>query len=153
MKDEILGWVFKDYKRGLDENLMLEKRVFKATGDVKDIVRERLKGIRPGHPDENSNWLAVHISNMEKPERLEFLSKAHTILKDTTFKVVMEYLMTEAMRKATLEAGDIVDVNFQRATVNGLMLLEEELSNLSSTYLEEKKLQELITIEESYEVV
>jgi len=66
---------------------------------------------------------------------------------------VMEYLMTEAMRKATLEAGDIVDVNFQRATVNGLMLLEEELSNLSSTYLEEKKLQELITIEESYEVV
>jgi len=153
MKDKILGWVFKDYKRGLDENLMLEKRVFKATGDVKDIVRERLKGIRPGHPDENSNWLAVHISNMEKPERLEFLSKAHTILKDTTFKVVMEYLMTEAMRKATLEAGDIVDVNFQRATVNGLMLLEEELSNLSSTYLEEKKLQELITIEESYEVV
>jgi len=153
MKYKILGWVFKDYKRGLDENLMLEKRVFKATGDVKDIVRERLKGIRPGHPDENSNWLAVHISNMEKPERLEFLSKAHTILKDTTFKVVMEYLMTEAMRKATLEAGDIVDVNFQRATVNGLMLLEEELSNLSSTYLEEKKLQELITIEESYEVV
>jgi len=153
MRNEILGWVFKDYKRGLDENLMLEKRVFKATGDVKDIVRERLKGIRPGHPDENSNWLAVHISNMEKPERLEFLSKAHTILKDTTFKVVMEYLMTEAMRKATLEAGDIVDVNFQRATVNGLMLLEEELSNLSSTYLEEKKLQELITIEESYEVV
>ena len=153
MKEEILGWVFKDYKRGLDESLMLEKRVFKATGDIKDIVRERLKGIRPGHPDENSNWLAVHISNMEKPERLEFLSKAHTILKDTTFKVVMEYLMTEAMRKATLEAGNIVDVNFQRATINGLMLLEEELSNLSSTYLEEKKLQELITIEESYEVV
>jgi len=152
MKEKILGWVFKDYKRGLDENLMLEKRMFKASVDAKDVVRERLKGIRPGSPQENSTWLLSYVAGLPKPERLEFLSNAHTIITgNKAFKVVVDYLITEAMRKATLEADSYESVNFQRATINGLELLEEELSYLSRVYEEVKKLHDLITVEESFE--
>ena len=153
MKDKLLAWLFADYKRRLDENLMLEKRTFKASVDIKDILRERLKGIRPGHPEENRAWLANYVASLDTPERLDFLSKLHAMSKNEAFKVVNDYLMTEAMRKATLEATDIIDVNFQRATINGLQLLEEEVEYYANMYLEEKKAKDLMTFEESHAVI
>lgn len=153
MKDTILGWLFADYKRRLDEDLMLEKRLLKASGDIKDIVRERLKGIRPGHPEENSSAFAGYIASLETPERLDFLSKLHAVSKNKPFEKLCEHLMSEAMRKATLEATDIVDVNFQRATINGLQLLEEELAHYAGIYLEEKKAKDVMTPEDSHSVI
>lgn len=151
--DKILGWVFKGYKRRLDENLQQEIRMFKASVDIRDIVRERLKGIKPGRPDEDKA-LYGKIASMGIPERLEFLSKAHTIVSDnTTFKTVCDYLLFEAMRKAAQDSVDIIEVNFQRATMNGIMLLEDELTYLSGLYVEEKKLAEAMTLEERLEVI
>lgn len=150
--EKILGWLFRGYVRRLDEDYRQKERVLKASLDIKDIVRERLKGVRPGHPDD-VNWLNNKIASMELPERLDFLSKAHAVSHNDTFKVVTEYLMVEAQRKATLDAVDIIDVNFQRATINGLQLLEDELERLASMYLEEKKAHELMTIQESHEVI
>ncbi len=150
--DKILGWVFKDYKRRLDDNLQQEIRLFKASVDIKDVVRERLKGVRPGHPDD-SQWLQDKVNAMDLPERLDFLSKANAVVENNTFKEVVTFLMTEAQRKATLLATDMDDVNFQRANINALMLLEEQLINLSSQYFEAKKEQDLMTLEERLELI
>lgn len=150
--DKILGWVFKNYKRRLDDNLQQEIRLFKASVDIKDVVRERLKGVRPGHPDDNL-WLQDKINAMDLPERLDFLSKANAVVENRTFKEVVTFLMTEAQRKATLLATDMDDVNFQRANINAFMLLEEQLNNLASQYFEAKKEQDLMTLEEKLEII
>ena len=148
MKEQLLGWVFSGYKRRLEQDYEDKNRLFKASVDVKDIVRERLKGVNPKRPDENMASLMTLVASFETPERLDFLSKAYTVSENATLTTVIDYLMTECMRKTTLEATDIIDMNFQRATINGLMLLEEELSNLAGMYLEEKKLQEIMTPDE-----
>lgn len=153
MKNKLLAILFKEYKQKLDEKYQLDISLFKATVDEKYIVRERLKGVRPGHPDSNSNYLIDKVNSMETPVRLDFLSKAHTLQGSTVLKEIIEFLMTECMRKATLEASDIVEVNFQRATVNGLSLLEEEILRFSSLYKEEMKRKELMGEGEEFEVI
>ena len=153
MQDKILSFLFRGYKRRLDENSMLEKRTYEASVDLKDILRERLKGIRPGHPNDNPTWLNTYIVSLDTPERLDFLSKLYAVSKNEAFTKVVEYLITESQRKATLEADNMGEVNYQRANINALMLLEEELDYYAKLYVEEKKAKELLTVEETFEVI
>ncbi len=153
LKDTILGWVFSGYKRRLDDDYNNKVQLFEASVDIKDMLRERLKGIRPGHPDDNPSWLNNYILSLEKPERLDFLSKLYAVSKNEAFTKVIEYFMSESMRKATLEAEDMTKVNFQRANINALQLLEEELDYYAKLYVEEKKAKELLTVEETFEVI
>lgn len=153
MQNLILGWVFRGYKRRLDEDYTNKVQLLEASVDLKDILRERLKGIRPGHPSDNPTWLNTYISSLDTPERLDFLSKLYAVSKNEAFTKVIEYLMSESQRKATLEADNMGEVNYQRANINALMLLEEELSYYAQLYVEEKKARELLSIEETFEVI
>lgn len=155
----ISSWIFgktikkleKEYEQRLEEDVGKKVALFKASLDIKDVVRERLKVINPGRPEDNR--LQDLIESFDTPERLEFLSKAHSIAENKTFKEVVTYLMSESMKKAALDASDIIEVNYQRAVVNGLSLLEEEIERLAKMYLDEKKMQEKMTLEESHEVI
>jgi len=147
--EKVLTFLFKDYKNRLDENYRLEKRAFEAGVDIKDIVRERLKGVRVVHPDKRS-WLMDTIAQMERPERLDFLSKAHSAGENKALTTVIDFLLTESQSKSALDARDMVEVNFNRATANGLMLLEEQIAVLSQMYTEEKKREELMPPEERF---
>ena len=151
--EKILGWVFKDYKLRLEKDYEHKVQLFKASVDMQDVLRERLKGVRPMHPDDNATWLRDKVASMESTERLDFLSKAHAVHTNKVFKEVILFLLTESMRKTTLEAADIIEVNFNRATINGLQLLEEEIETFSTMYIEEKKLQEIMTTQESHEPI
>ena len=153
MQDKILGFMFRGYKRRLDEDYNNKVQLFEASVDIKDVLRERLKGVRPGHPNDNPTWLNTYVLSLETPERLDFLSKLYAVSKNEAFTKVIEYLMTESQRKATLEAENMGEVNFQRANINALQLLEEELDYYAKLYVEEKKAKELLTVEEGFEVI
>ena len=153
MLNTILGWVFRGYKRRLDDDYKNKVQLFEASVDIKDMLRERLKGIRPGHPSDNLTWLNTYIVSLDTPERLDFLSKLYAVSHNEAFTKVVEYLITESQRKATLEADNMGEVNYQRANINALMLLEEELDYYAKLYVEEKKAKELLTVEETFEVI
>mgnify|MGYP006921376270 CR=1 FL=1 len=153
MQDKILTFLFKGYKRRLDSDYDNKVKLYEASVDLKDVLRERLKGIRPGHPDENPSWLNNYILSLDTPERLDFLSKLYAVSNNEAFKKVTEYFMSEAMRKSTLETDNMGEVNYQRANINALMLLEEELDYYAKLYVEEKKAKELMTKEEEFEVI
>jgi len=149
MKNKLLKWLFRGYAKGLDEQASLKEEAFNATFDVKDLIRERLKGIRPNHP-ESGTILENHLKGLDSGERLVFLSKANEALKNETLQVVMKSIIIESEHKAMLEAGEMVSVNFNRATINGAMLIEEELEGLKSMYKEETKDKEKMTEEEKF---
>lgn len=151
MKDKLLAWLFKGYAKNLRRQSKLELDAYKASVDVKDIVRARLKGLRPGNPDEDR--LQNKLARMETPERLEFLSKAHDMVQNWAFREVCRYIIEEAEHKAVLYATTMEEVNFQRATVNGVQLIEEELKGLSTMYIEEKKLNRGMTEAERHGVI
>lgn len=140
MKNKILKWLFSDYAKELQEKnkkaLELQIEAYKATLDVKDLIRSRLKSVRPTHPDEDT-ILRNHLASLDTEERLAFLGKAKEVTNNEAFKKVVLSLLVELQMKAGLESQDMVDVNFNRAGVNGVMLIEEELQGLTSMYIKE----------------
>lgn len=151
MKEKILGWLFKGYvaklKTNSEASLELQMEAFKATLDIKDVVRERMKSVRPTHPDSNT-ILSDHMAGLDDVGRMSFLSKAKDVTTNETFKIVTLSLLVELEQKAGLVADDMVEVNFNRASLNGVQLIEEELISLTSTYYKEQEEQKKMTEEE-----
>ena len=126
MKEKILGWLFKGYaqklKRESDRAFNLKWEAYKATFDVKDLIRARMKSVRPTHPDANT-ILSDHIAGLDDESRLAFVAKAKDVTNNETFKVVVLSTLVELEKKASLEANDMVEVNFNRASINGVQLV------------------------------
>ena len=151
MKERILGWLFKEHiaqlKKDSDKSLDLQIKAFKATFDIKDLIRARMKSVRPTHPDSNS-ILSDHMAGLDDDSRLAFLAKAKNVMDNETFKIVILSLLVEFQQKASLFASDMAEVNFNRASINGIQTLEEELEGLTATYYKEQEDRKVMTTEE-----
>ena len=157
MKNKILEYLFRGYtnniKEKANESADLKFEAYKRTLDVKDLIRDRYKGIRINRYDDNT-LLEDHLASLDDNTRLAFLGKAYDIVKNNeTFKVLVNSLLVEQEHAATFEATDMAEVNFARATANGIMLLEGELSRLSSIYISEKDKNNPMTEEEKHAII
>lgn len=154
--NKIIGWLLKGHVRRIAEqykrNAYNEVEAYKASLDVKDIVRERLKGVRPNHPDDTTR-LQNLIASMDDVERLAFLSKAQDIVKSKAFQEVSLSLIIESEHKAMLHATSMEEVNFNRATINGIALLQEEFESLSTMYSEEKDSIQKLSEEDRHAII
>ncbi len=156
MINKILEFIFKKYTQDIKKKAYeasdLRFEVYKSTLDIKDLIRNRYKGITLNRPDELS-LVENHLSSLDENSRLAFLSKAYDVIKNNgTFKLVVDSLLVDSQHKASLYSSDMSEVNFNRATANGIMLLEEELGRLSSMYLSEK-INQPITEEEKHNII
>lgn len=153
MKQKIIDWLFKEYKQKLkndsEQSLNLQMEAFKATLDIKDLIRIRFKSVRPGHPDANT-ILNDHLSGLDDVSRTSFLSKAKDVTSNEAFKTVVLSLLVDLQRKAGLDSPDMTEVNFNRASVNGVQLIEDELENLTSLYHKENEEKQKITEDERF---
>jgi len=151
--NKILGWLFKGYvstlKKESRESNKLQMEAFKATLDIKDLIRVRMKSVRPTHPSSNT-ILSDHIAGLDNESRMSFLAKAKDVTNNETFKTVVLSLLVEFQQKASLYSVDMEDVSFNRASINGLQTLEEELQGLTGTYYKEQEERTKITDEERF---
>jgi hypothetical protein len=158
MKNKILEYLFRSYARKVkaeaQEVAELKFEAYKSTLDIKDLIRERFKGVRLNRYDDNT-ILENHLGSLEDENtRLAFLSKAYDIIKNNdAFKIVVESLLVQSEHQAALFSEDMPSVNFNRATCNGAMLVEEELGRLSSMYLSEKDSNKPLTQEEKHGII
>jgi len=104
--------------------------------DIRDVVRERLKGLRPKRV--NDLDLYDEIVSMSKSERLGFLSKVYEIQNNEQFKRICDEIIKEQMLKIAKESGTMEEVNFARATINGIEIIEESIKVFSDFYLKER---------------
>lgn len=148
---KILGWLFKGYARRLkestDSTLELQMEAFKASIDPVKLIRERLKGVRPNHPDDGS-ILQNHLASLSDYDRLSFLLKAHEVINNESFKMLITSLIVEEEHDSMMYSENMVAVNFNRATINGFMLVEENLQNLDVMWKEESEKNKVMSEEE-----
>lgn len=154
MFNKILEYLFRNYareiKRKAQEDADLMFKIYKESLDIKDLIRGRFDGIRTGELSSIDNYLAT----LDDAGRLAFLSKAYDVINNNeSFKMVVDFLLVESEKKAGLYSSDMVSVNFNRATCNGLTLLEDELLRLSSMYLAEKENNKPMTDEEKFKII
>ena len=157
MINKILEYLFRSYTRKIrseaEEAFKLKLDAYKATLNVKDLIRDRYKGIRINRYNDNT-LLENHLGTLDDNSRLAFLSKASDIVKNNeTFKIVADSLLVEQEHASMFEANDMTEVNFCRATANGIVLLEDELARLASMYISEKDKNTPMTEEEKQSII
>ena len=158
MKNKILGYLFprytQDIKDRANEASDLKFEAYKATINIGDVIAERYRGIRKNRPG-GLTLLEEKLATLDDDNsRLAFLGKAYDIIKNNeTFKVVVDSLLVESVEEAGVNATDMTNVNFSRATGKGILQVEEELARLSSMYLSEKDKNTPMTEEEKQAII
>lgn len=97
---------------------------------VIDLVREQMKGFNPHlHLDDSD------LTNLMDSEELDgFLAKAKDLSDNIVYKKVCEHIKRNQAQYAVLEAGNLEQMNFARATINGVSLVEDEINSLLILY-------------------
>ena len=139
MKDKILKWLFSGYAKRLKNYYKQELEAYKESLDIKDLIRSRLNGITIPKLKNNESAVSKHIAGLDEGERIVFLSKARDVINNETFQAVATALIVDSWRESVLSSRDMIDVNFNRATINGITILEDELGYLASIFEEEEK--------------
>ncbi len=106
--------------------------------DTTDMVREQLKGITINFLGGEENM----ENEMEENEKKELYWNAENLFSNKAFNQITEHLVSVQGNYCVKEARTIDEVAFGRATINGLVLMREEVERLSNLYRESVKRDE-----------
>lgn len=106
--------------------------------DLIAITREQLKGVDVEFEQEE-------INNLSR----EVFVEADIILKSEAFKFVVKSVKAKQRQMIAEQAGDMTQVFFGRATINGVCLMQDKMESLASRLEEE----EVMTEEERHEIL
>lgn len=115
------------------EGAQADFEAYKASLTVVDLVREQLKGINPKIL-EGDNDLLVDLGAEDSLD--SFLAGCHDLHKSRELSRIIEYLERDQVLYSAKTAVGLDEINFARATINGLCLLREEVARLDTVYEE-----------------
>ena len=85
------------------------------------------------------------IENLSMDDYKQFLTDAGTLFRNPTFKAVKDYLISCQIEFAAKEAQDMRQVDFARASINGISIMWEEFERLNGLY------EEMVKKNDSYD--
>jgi hypothetical protein len=102
--------------------------------NITDLVRELLKGVNLDAED-----LDKIVNETDEKERNEFLAKVNSVYTNGVVFKIIDNLVKKQIEFSILEAENMEQVSFGRATIYGLTLLKEELERFNALYNEQVK--------------
>ena len=96
-----------------------------SDGAILESSRVQLRGL---HVDVDI------LDRMNTDEKTAFLGSIHRIVSEPAFKVVLDLIKSRQVEFSMLQAEIWEHVQFGRATVNGVSLVEEEFAALDSQF-------------------
>ena len=106
-------------------------RKYKDSLSITDLVREQLKGFSPKMLDTDDDILVIKDS---EGDRESFLSDVKQLSKNEALFSIIEYLTRDQVLYTTKEAINTEQVNFGRASINGMSLVKEEIERIATEY-------------------
>lgn len=142
-KHKIARWLFADEVADItmerDSLAVIQRRYERLCKEVEeekqnlnlvDIVREQMKGFNPQLLLDDSD-----LTDLMDGEELDgFLAKAKDLTDNIVLKKICEHIKRNQMQYSALESNSLEQLNFGRATINGVSLLEDELDSLVLLY-------------------
>jgi hypothetical protein len=92
--------------------------------NIADYIRKKYKGIII------TDTIDDLLAEIPKDEREGFTAQAKELQKNETLQRIISYLVRKQLTFTAMEAVTTEEMNFARATVNGLSLLNEEIDEL-----------------------
>lgn len=108
-----------------------EFRKWAESRTIVDAVRMMLKGFDPKVLDDEDDLPEV-LQDVESDE--SFLQQCKSLKDNDALWIIVKYLIRNQVLYSAKEAKTLDDINFGRATINGLSLLREEVDRLASVY-------------------
>lgn len=141
IKHKIARWLFADevekikleresfqiVSKSMEENKETYRKWAKSR-TVTDMVRERLAGF---DFKENEKDL---ISSIPKDRTMEFLDEAVTMKEGAVLPFLIDYMIRQQAEYTLTDADSMERINFGRATLNGIALIEEGVDSLFAEY-------------------
>jgi len=123
----------------------LRKSYIKATKTAQDIeparaFRSQMKGFEPTDIDSTDDIEVLY--DTEELGLDGFLADIKTVSDSIALKELIKVLKRNQIMHTALETNNIEQVNFGRATVNGLMLLEDEIDRLVGIHNERNETED-----------
>lgn len=139
LKDKLRNWLFADRLKELKaREAALESRRQQIEKEYSEkallhLVRRKYKGYNPSKLIGGQEDV---LHDIPEGERLGFLGDLADVIENDSFRTLMEDLYTKQLITTSLESEDIDEVNFGRATINGIKIVEESLERYANIYYE-----------------
>lgn len=126
LKEKLRRYLFKDEYLKLE---LARRQPVKVT----EMVRQQLVGFDKRLLTETGDVLDQWTRIKTEDTKLE---QVHQIAQASALRDILAWLKREQIYFAVMQSENIDQVNFARATVNGLVLLEETIDRLDGVYRE-----------------
>ena len=124
--------IMSDYERMQHER----KRAYndmRAEVSIIDLVREVMKGFNPRDLDSEEELLEM----LEDEDSVDaFLAEAKKLTENTALPKILAYIERNQIQYSARDAKTLEEINFGRATLNGIQLLRDELASLLTAWEE-----------------
>lgn len=110
----------------------LERRT--AGGEIA-LIRAQLGGFSPGAFGERGVDPPDILEEAERDGgRIAFLTEVHELAKNKALTRLSEWLIRNQVAHAALSARDAAELNFARASINGIKLIGEEVDRIEGIW-------------------
>lgn len=108
----------------------------KKSLDARDVVRDILNSYNP-RTFKGQDLLAWVEANDEMSVS-EFLIKAHELKNSKTLRLINEFLIDQQVQHIARYTDNVESMNFNRGSINGIDLVDEEIAQLEDEYQSRK---------------
>jgi hypothetical protein len=131
IKNYLAKTIFKEELLDMKKEKELYQRAREGLSVV-DLVREQLSpSFNRGLLNNDDDLLSQFV---EKDAEMAFLTDVHNLAKNESLKTISDFIVRDKLWNIGTRAEDMVKVNFDRATINGIKLLLEEIDRLDGVY-------------------
>lgn len=136
MQRETFLTLQKDYEHKI-EDATQRRNDFNAWAEKQtpaDAVRIMLGNFDPKLLNGDISDLPEVLGDVEDQD--PFLSKCYSLSNNDALDTIIQYLTREQIMHGIKQARTLEELNFARATLNGLSLLREEVERLAAVYMD-----------------
>lgn len=148
MKLKVRDWLFPDYRQEVEIAVRSHRNAQeKHEAEIKrlsqytpvDALREQLKGFDPRYLNpvmyDSVDNIPSIVAEYESEESEEaFLAHARDLYNNPALMAIINYLVRDQIIYTAKEALNFNDVQFGRASINGLILFKDEVEKLKAIY-------------------
>ncbi len=95
--------------------------------DIVNLTREQLKGYQMRPISALNIAISEITEGMSETQRNDYYTAAHELYENETLQMICNFLVQKQVMNIALQAHNIEEVNFNRASINGLSLIWDEL--------------------------
>jgi hypothetical protein len=139
IKQKLRTWLFSDEELEIEAK-RAALRHMQENANIVSLARAQLSGIDVSSITEWAvrNHVDLDILDGKSTEdRRELLNNAHEVYTNTALQSIVDHLIKAQIVYGIMETDSLQGLNFNRATINGLHLLMDELRRLEGLYREE----------------